>query len=161
MTYEELIDENSDISVMDRHFNSDNIKGLYFNGNIAINDSIKTTTERMCILAEELGHHYTSSGMILDMQDTNNRKQERLARYWAYSRLVTFESLIDAFDNGCRNLYEYAEHIGVTERFLVDAMEQFKLKYGYYKEIGDYTFVFYPHCDIVKKCNLQKERFHV
>lgn len=42
-------------------------------------------------------------------------------------------------------------HIGVTEQFLVDAMEQFKLKYRYYKKVGDYTFVFYPNYDIIKK----------
>lgn len=151
MTYEELIDENPNVNVMDRRFNSDNIKGLYCNGNIAINDNIETSAERMCILAEELGHHYTSFGTIIDMQDTSNRKQEHLARYWAYSKLITFDALIDAFDKGCRNLYEYAEHIGVTEQFLVDAMEQFKLKYGYYKKVGDYTFIFYPNYDIIKK----------
>lgn len=150
MTYEELIDENPGVCIIDRHFNSDNIKGLYFNGNIAINDNIETTTERMCILAEELGHHHTSSGTIIDLNNTGNRKQEHVARFWAYNKLVTFESLIDAFNKGCRNLYEYAEHIGVTEQFLVDAMEQFKLKYGHYKRVGKYTFIFYPHYDILK-----------
>lgn len=136
---------------MDRYFNSDNIKGLYFNENIAINSNIKTTSERICILAEELGHHYTSSGTIIDMQNTGNRKQEHLARYWAYNKLVTFNALIDAFEKGCRNLYEYAEHIGVTEQFLASAMEQFKIKYGYYKNMGDYTFIFYPTYNIIKK----------
>ena len=151
LTYEELIDENPSVHVMNRYFNSENIKGLYFNENIAINSNIKTTSERICILAEELGHHYTSSGTIIDMQNTGNRKQEHLARYWAYSKLVTFDALINAFDKGCKNLYEYAECIGVTEQFLIDAMEQFKLKYGCYKQVGDYAFIFYPHYDIIKK----------
>lgn len=151
LTYDKLIDENPEVNVINKNFNSNNIKGLYYNGNIAINSNIETTAEKTCVLAEELGHHYTSTGIILDMQDTGNRKQEHLARYWAYSKLVTFDALIDAFDKGCRNLYEYAEYIGVTEQFLAEAMEQFKLKYGYYKKVGDYTFVFYPNYDIIKK----------
>lgn len=150
MTYEELIAENPGVDIMDRHFNSDNIKGLYFNGKIAINDNIETTVEKMCILAEELGHHYTSSGTIIDMQDTGNRKQEHIARCWAYNKLVTFEQLIDAFESGCRNRYEFAEYIEVTEQFLLDAMEQFKQKYGCCKKVGDYTFIFYPYYDIMK-----------
>lgn len=151
MNYEELIDNNPGVDVVDRHFDSDNIKGLYFNGNIAINDKIETLTEKTCILAEELGHHYTSYGTIIDMQYTNNRKQEHIARCWAYLKLVTFDALIEAFDKGCRNLYEYAEYVGVTEQFLIDAMEQFRLKYGYCKQVGDYIILFYPHYDIIKK----------
>lgn len=55
-----------------------------------------------------LDYPYETSGIIIDMQDTSNRKQEHIARYWAYSKLITFDSLIDAFDKGYRNLYEYA-----------------------------------------------------
>ena len=150
MTYEELIDENPNVVVMDRSFNSDNIKGLYCNGNIAINRNIDTTAERMCILAEELGHHYTSSGVIIDMKDTVNYKQEHIARCWAYDKLVTFELLIDAFNKGCKNLFEYADHIGVTETFLKEALKHFKRKYGCYKKVKNYTFIFYPYYDIIK-----------
>ena len=42
-------------------------------------------------------------------------------------------------------------HIGVTEQFLVDAMEQFKSKYGYYKKVEDYTFIIYSNYVIIKK----------
>ena len=110
-----------------------------------------TETEKNCTMAEELGHYHLTVGNIIDQTNSNNRKQERIARYWAYSKLITFDALIDAFNDGCRNLYEFAEHIGVTEQFLVDAMEQFKLKYGHYKKVGDFIFIFYPHYDIIKK----------
>ena len=39
-------------------------------------------------LAEELGHHYTTVGDILDQTNVSNRKQERLARVWAYNRRI-------------------------------------------------------------------------
>ena len=42
-------------------------------------------------------------------------------------------------------------HIGVTEQFQVDAMGQFKSKHGDYKKVGDYTLIFYPHYNIIKK----------
>lgn len=52
------------------------IKGLYCDKVIAINKNIETTAEKTCVLAEELGHYYTSCGNIIDTSDTNNRKQE-------------------------------------------------------------------------------------
>ena len=42
------------------------IKGLYYDKVIAISRHIDTTAEKTCILAEELGHYYTSAGNILD-----------------------------------------------------------------------------------------------
>lgn len=41
------------------------LSGLYFNGNIAIEKKL-TQTQKTCVLAEELGHHYTTVGNILD-----------------------------------------------------------------------------------------------
>ena len=40
--------------------------------------------KKACVLAEELGHHYTSVGNIIDMEYIGNQKQERQARLWAY-----------------------------------------------------------------------------
>ena len=42
-----------------------------------------TDTQKTCVLAEELGHHYTPVGTILDQSDDGNRKQELKARLWA------------------------------------------------------------------------------
>ena len=52
--------------------NDGRIKG----SRIAIREELDTT-EKTCVLAEELGHYYTSSGDILDQQNVSNRKQER------------------------------------------------------------------------------------
>lgn len=142
MTYEELIDENPNVIIIDRHFNSDNIKGLYFNRNIAINDNIETTVERMCILAEELGHHYTSSGTIIDMQDIGNRKQEHVARMWSYNKLIGIQGFIDAFEHHCTNLYETAEYLGVTEEFLIETINAYMHKYGSYIKHKEYIIEF-------------------
>ena len=84
-TYEELQEEacKDGIDVIDYPFENKRIKGLYCDGTVAIRDNIDTTAEKACVLAEELGHHYTSVGNIIDMDSSSNRKQERQARLWA------------------------------------------------------------------------------
>ena len=61
-TYEKLLDEYSHLYIVeDYHFENDSrIKGLYADGVIALSDSLNTTDERSCILAEEIGHHETT-----------------------------------------------------------------------------------------------------
>lgn len=51
-------------------------KGLYADNIIWINKYLPTSVEKACILAEELGHHYTTAGDILDQNDIENCKQE-------------------------------------------------------------------------------------
>ncbi|NLA43535.1 ImmA/IrrE family metallo-endopeptidase [Candidatus Saccharibacteria bacterium] len=119
-------------------------KGLYYDGVIAINKDLSTTAERTCILAEELGHYYTSCGNIIDTSDTNNRKQEVKARRWAVKRLVTLKRIIQAFEAGCRNMYELAEYIGVTEDFLRSAFATYNAMYGNFKKRGSYVIYFDP-----------------
>lgn len=80
--YETLLSEamSSDV-VVDENFQfSGKTSGLYIDGNIALSDKLRTTAEKSCVLAEELGHHYTTVGNIVDMTDAQNRKQERQAR---------------------------------------------------------------------------------
>ena len=145
-TYEELQDQAcaDGIDVMDYEFNSPNIKGLYCNSTVAINKSISTQAEKSCVLAEELGHHYTSVGNILDQSNPNNRKQEILARTWAYDGLIGLSRIIDAYKYGCQNRYEIAEYLEVTEEFLQDCIDRYRSKYGICKKVGNYIIYFDP-----------------
>ena len=65
-TYEELQDAacKDGIDVIDYPFGTERIKGLYCDGTVAIRKDIETQAEKSCILAEELGHHYTTTGNI-------------------------------------------------------------------------------------------------
>lgn len=119
-------------------------KGLYYDKVIAISRHIDTTAEETCILAEELGHYYTSAGNILDQKQLANRKLERRARAWGYQRLVPLDKLILAYKQGVRSQYELAEFLGVTEQFLADALKYYKEKYGPYYQMGDYYICFEP-----------------
>lgn len=139
MLYEDILqiaDENVLIKEKPLRANKGRIKG----NRIAIKQDM-TQTEKACILAEELGHYYTTTGCILDQQIVDNRKQELRARFWGHSLLVNPANLIKAFENGCRNRYEIAEYLEVTEEFLQEAIETYKIKYGEYITYKNYTII--------------------
>lgn len=150
--YERLEDEacKDSIDVVDYRFNSDRIKGLYCDGTVAINQNLKTTTQKADVLAEELGHHYTTVGNILDLSDSQNRKQERQARLWAYNKRIGLYGLIRAFEHGCKSRHEVAEYLEVTEEFLQDAIECYRNKYGTSITVDGYYIMFIPNLMIGK-----------
>lgn len=152
-TYEKLQDEacKDGIEVVDYPFESERIKGLCCDGTIAIRDNIATTTEKACVLAEELGHHYTSVGNIIDMDSSSNRKQERQARLWAYNKQIGLKGLIRAYEHGCTASHEIAEYLDVTEEALQECIEFYRDKYGEYKTVEHYIIFFIPHLAVLKK----------
>lgn len=134
--------ESEGITVIEKKFKS-NAKGLCKGNKIGISETL-TSCEKLCVLTEELGHYYTTYGDILDVRDVSNAKQEIRAREWAYNRLITLDLLYKAFNAGVKNRYELAEHLGITEEFLQEAIEHFKSKYGVLYETEDYILYFEP-----------------
>lgn len=126
-----------------------NLKGLYKNGKILIKSDM-SDKEKYCILAEEIGHHYTSSGNILDQDKLENRKQEVIARRWGYEKLVGIVDLINAWKKGINNRHDLAEYLNVTESFLLEAIEYYKTKYGTYYIIDSYCIMFEPSLNIIE-----------
>ena len=88
--------DKNDIEIIDYDFQSDNIKGLYCDNVIALKKGMPEA-EKVCVLAEELGHYYTSVGNILDQHDPNNQKQENIARRWATNTLLCPADLVRAY----------------------------------------------------------------
>ena len=125
-------------------------KGLYKNKKIIIDSNIETNKEKTCILAEELGHHFTSYGDIIDQSDIRNVKQELKARAWAYERLVGIVNLINAHKAGVRGRYELAEFLEIPEWFLLEAIEYYKSKYGTCYKIDNYLIYFSPNFGIME-----------
>lgn len=106
--------------------------------------SIKTQTEYRCLLAEEIGHQFTSYGNILDYKNPRSYKQEIIARRWSYRYLIPLHKLIEAYKYGCRNRYETADFLDVTENILQETVNYYKVKYGIYHQFGDYVLCFDP-----------------
>ena len=118
--------------------------GLIRGRRVAIRQKIATQKEKSCVLAEELGHYYTSSGDILDQSKVENRKQEYRARLYEYNLKIGLTGLIRAYEAGCRNLYEMAEYLDATEEYLTEAIDCYKSKYGLYASIDNYLIYFQP-----------------
>ena len=146
--YEQLLsssDEN--IIVIEKQFKS-KAKGLCKGNKIGIRADIDNSIEKACILAEELGHHYTTVGNIVDMTDAQNRKQERQARLWAYNKQIGLAGIIRAFGAGCQDMHEIAEYLEVTEEFLHEAIECYRNKYGVFTTLDNYIIYFIPNLTI-------------
>ena len=109
-----------------------------------------TIPEKTCALAEELGHHETSVGNILDMTSAVNRKQERQARLHGYNRLIGLIGLVNAYEHGCQSRYEIAEYLEVTEEFLEECIECYRNKYGICKRVDNYVVYFIPQLSVMK-----------
>mgnify|MGYP003379396717 FL=1 len=113
-------------------------------------EKIETSAEKSCILAEELGHHYTTVGNILDQSSVSNRKQELRARMWAYNKLIGLIGIIKSYEHGCQSYHEMAEYLDVTEEFLRDALEKYRQKYGVCTTVDNYIIYFEPGLGVVK-----------
>ncbi len=132
------------------NFNSERLHGLYIDGSIAIQcrmNSAKTADT----LAEELEHHYTTVGNILDLNSVSNRKQERIARLRAYDRRIGLSGIIQGYRSHCQNRHEFAECLGVTEEFLQEALDCYREKYGVYINIDGYTIFFEPSLSVMER----------
>lgn len=151
-SYESLMEEacRDGVEVYDYPFSSERIRGLYCDGAIAIRQDM-TTAEKSCILAEELGHHHTTVGCIIEQDSVMDRKQERRARMWVYDKRIGLSGIIDGYRKGCQSLHELAECLDVTEEFLRDALERYRERYGSHVRLDGYVIMFEPCLAIFEK----------
>ena len=143
--YERLLVETeiNEIIVIEKYFKS-KAKGLCKNNKIGISKRLQSISEKTCVLAEELGHYYTTIGDILDQSKIDNRKQERKARAWGYEKLVPINSLIQASKERVKNRHELAKYLNVTEKFLIDALKYYAEKYGPFYKFDNHVVYFEP-----------------
>jgi hypothetical protein len=151
MTYQCLLEEakSEGVKVID-DCNIGGLKGLYIDNIISLSKNISCQKEKKCILAEELGHHHTTYGNILNQNKIDNIQQEKKARAWAYERLVNFDDLIAAYKEGINNQYELSLFLEVTENFLINAIKYYRRKYGIYYKYKNVILYFEP-LGILKK----------
>jgi len=151
LTYEELLKEADSMGLVVKEKSLQSGDGRIFNNKIAIRQDIPTETEKSCVLAEELGHHHTSVGNILNMEDLSNRKQERQARLWGYNKLIGLTGIVNAFESGCQSAYEAAEFLEVTVEYLQECIDCYRDKYGICTEIDNYIIYFIPNLAVMEK----------
>ena len=126
-----------------------NNDGRIYKNRIAIRTDL-TDIEKSCVLAEELGHHYTTVGTILDQSDDGNRKQELKARLWSYDKKIGLHGIINAYEARRTNIDEMADFLDITPEFLRDAIKCYKSTYGLYVTLDNYIIYFEPNLSIAK-----------
>lgn len=130
MSYEELLEEADAAGLVVKEKLLLNNDGRLKGKRIAIRQDIPTTSKKADVLAEEMGHYYTSVGRIVEQGTLDSIKQERAARLWGYNKRIGLEGLIDAFKAHCNNLHDIAEYLDVSEDSLAEALEFYRQIHG-------------------------------
>ena len=151
MPYEDLLIESEKEDLIVKEKNIPGFGGRIYQNRIAIHKQLGTQKEKACVLAEELGHHYTSTGDILDQSNPAARKQELHARLWGYNKMVGLHGIVSAYRHHCRNLAEMADYLDVTELFLAECLEVYRRKYGCCVELDNYVIMFEPRLAVVER----------
>jgi hypothetical protein len=120
------------------------LKGTYADNVIGININLPTKVEKACALVEEVGHHETTTGDILDQKKALNRKQEKRARTWGYIRMLPLSGFVSAHAAGIKNRYEFAQFFGVTEEFVDHSLVRYQEMYGLFTEYDGHMILFEP-----------------
>lgn len=149
MTYDELLMDADHEQLIVKEKPLINNDGRIYKNRIAIRTNL-TITEKSCVLAEELGHHYTTVGDIIDQSDVGNRKQEMRARLWAYDKKIGLHGIINSYEARRTNIEEMADFLDVTPDFLRNAIKCYKGKYGPYVTLDNYIIFFEPNLSVAK-----------
>lgn len=138
--------ESQGLTVVDGYDFGSDLRGVVVGTVIVISDRIKTDRERLCVLWEELAHFQLNGGDILDQQIPNSRHQEHKAHVRMVRENLPLERIVETVASlGVdTNLYEVAEALEVSERFLREALEIYHAEYGASTRVGGYLVSFTP-----------------
>ncbi len=145
MSYEELLMEADSQGLLVRELNLQYADGRSYGKRIAIRRDIPTLRQKADVLAEEMGHYYTSVGRIVEQDTVESIKQERAARLWGYNKRIGLIGIIEAFKAHCENLYDIAEYLDVSEDSLAEALEYYRQIHGVGVMVQNYFLQFEPH----------------
>ncbi|TDM12696.1 ImmA/IrrE family metallo-endopeptidase [Macrococcus bovicus] len=120
------------------------LAGLYLDNEICINKN-QGYYRNTGTLAEEIGHYFTSHGHITDYANNiNHAKQELVARRYGIKLLLPLERLIECYNLGITTEYEMVLHLEIDNKYLKDAIEDYKNKFGLWVKYEGYLIGFEP-----------------
>ncbi|WP_145939765.1 ImmA/IrrE family metallo-endopeptidase [Staphylococcus epidermidis] len=141
--YEELLTKNEHIKIKDTHSLPNGYSGFYKDGVILIDKNL-SERRKAEVLYEELAHHKLTYGNILDQSKFNNRKFENYARRYGYETALPLRIIVEAHNYGVSNLYELAEYVQLSEKYITEILNHYKNKYGIGTHYGEYLITFDP-----------------
>ncbi|MCJ1774646.1 ImmA/IrrE family metallo-endopeptidase [Mammaliicoccus sciuri] len=142
MGYERLLMQ-TDIEVIETNHLPSFQSGMYYDGTIYIKEKMNLLKKHET-LAEELGHHHLTYGDITDQKILMNRKYELKARRYGYELLVSLDDLISAYKDGVHNMFEMSNYFDVSEGYIIDVLNHYKMKYGISTYHNGYVIKFEP-----------------
>ena len=147
--YEEMLQYAFDqgVQVIEYDFNGE-LGGYYCDGYIFI-DKSATETDKIALLAEEIGHHYTATENITQTDTIGKWKQEQQGRQWAIEKLVSFDDIIESIIKGNDTLYDVADELSLPVGFLNEAIAYYHSKYGCNYNYDGYTVILSSNSVIV------------
>lgn len=121
--------KNQNIIIEETDFKNSKAKGLYlklidFPPVIALDKSILPYRSLfLSILAEELGHHFTTQGNLLKESNSYSdklakNKKESLAKKWAANFLISDEEFVQALNLCISNSFDMCDYFDVTNEIL-------------------------------------------
>lgn len=120
------------------------LSGLYYDKNIKLNATNDYYTN-VSVLAEEIGHYYTSVGDITNYENVDNMRQELRARREAIKLILPLESIIGCYESGhWGDIYAMCLHLEIDRSYFTEAIEDYKKKFGSYVEYDGYLIEFEP-----------------
>ncbi|MEQ7790713.1 ImmA/IrrE family metallo-endopeptidase [Staphylococcus nepalensis] len=134
-SYEKLLSQYDDEIIIEETNLKKGLAGLYL-GEVILIEKRLNSVNKLETLYEEIAHHLITYGDIRDQSKTLNRKFELKARRLGSELAISLEGLIDAFHHGVQNLYEMSQYFDVSEDYILNALNHYKMKYGldvYYK----------------------------
>lgn len=116
-------------------------KGLYIN-NVAYLNPQQTFEELIDTVGEEIGHHLTTVGDIIDQDTTEKRQQEQRARDVGRTLVISPQDIIDCYHERFAYPWECAEFLGVSVEAIIEAIKVYAKKYSGFMDYQNYTILF-------------------
>lgn len=141
---EQLASKVPEVDVDSRSLLPKGLSGIYYDYKIKLsheNDYYKNIE----VLAEEIGHYYTSNGNITNYKSINNMRQEVRARRFGVKLVLPLESLIDCYKKGMwGDISSMCLHLEINAEYFEDAIKNYKEQFGSYVKYDGYLIEFEP-----------------
>ncbi len=134
--------EIENIEIIEKKMTGNN-RGFYAD-NVMMLDSRMSRKSKKGKAFEELGHHFTSAGDIIDLKNKNNAKQEYKARAWGYEHHVSISDLVQCLLKAGDDIDYFLELLDVEPEDFLCVIKHYISKYGNYYKYDSYILVFNP-----------------
>lgn len=140
--YELLLSRiSNELPVIELPLEEHGVEGNYYNGMIFIDSSLPANRKRE-VLSEEYAHFKTSSGVIINYNKTESRKQELVARKYSIEMIMTLDDLIECYEHQLSTVYECADYLDISMDLFQDSLRHYLSKYGTHHTYKEKIFVF-------------------